>query len=60
MPLIDTVEPSPSAAFDMRELRDCFGAFYTGVTVVTTTRRERDASTVRPSIPSALCRWIRP
>ncbi|WP_420104466.1 flavin reductase family protein [Bosea sp. (in: a-proteobacteria)] len=24
-------------AFDMRELRDCFGAFYTGVTVVTTT-----------------------
>lgn len=36
MPLIDTIEPSPSAAFDMRELRDCFGAFYTGVTVVTT------------------------
>ncbi len=26
-------------AFDMRELRDCFGAFYTGVTVVTTTDR---------------------
>ncbi|MCD2173659.1 flavin reductase family protein [Rhizobium sp. C4] len=36
IPLIDTAETSPRASFDMRELRDCFGAFYTGVTVVTT------------------------
>lgn len=34
---VDTIGSNPRAPFGMRELRDCFGSFYTGVTVVTTT-----------------------